>query len=128
MTVAHSLPIIDASARRSALVREPLGADRAAELGRAFKALGEPARLRLLSLIAAHERGEACVCDMTDPLGLSQPTVSHHLRVLREAGLITGERRGTWVHYRIVPGALDRLGSVLGDVATEAGDALRPGC
>ncbi|RPF27305.1 ArsR/SmtB family transcription factor [Georgenia muralis] len=131
MPVLESLPILDISACRSALVREPLAVERAAELARAFKALAEPARLRLLSLIAAHERGEACVCDLTEPLGLSQPTVSHHLKVLREADLITGERRGTWVHYRIVPGALERLGAVLADVV-EADDTpsgvLRPGC
>ena len=92
-----------------------MDADRASKVAVRFKALGDPARLRLLSLIAAHESGEACVCDLTEPLGLSQPTVSHHLKVLREAGLVTGERRGTWVHYSLVPGALTDLAATLGD-------------
>jgi ArsR family transcriptional regulator len=95
------------------LAREPLSAGQATELARVFKALGDPVRLRLASLIASHEGGEACVCDLTDAFDLSGPTISHHLRVLREAGLITGERRGTWVYYRIRPEALRRLSAVL---------------
>ena len=74
-------------------------------MARLFKALGDPVRLRLLSLIASHEGGEACVCDLTDVFDLSGPTICHHLKVLREAGLITGERRGTWVYYRVSPPA-----------------------
>lgn len=95
------------------LVREVLDAEQAGALSRTFKALGDPTRLRLLSLIAAHETGEACVCDLTEPLDLSQPTISHHLKVLREAGLVTSERRGTWVHYKLVPDALYRVSAVL---------------
>ncbi|WP_106400868.1 ArsR/SmtB family transcription factor [Actinocorallia populi] len=86
-----------------------LGEEEAAELARVFKALSDPVRLRLLNLIAASEGGEACVCDLTGPFELSAPTISHHLKVLRQAGLITGERRGTWVYYRPVTPALTRL-------------------
>jgi ArsR family transcriptional regulator len=78
-----------------------------------FKVVGDPVRLRLLSLIASHTDGEACVCDLTDAFDLTSPTISHHLKVLREAGLITGERRGTWIYYRIQPDTLDRLSAVL---------------
>ena len=97
----------------SPLVREPLAPGQAVELAKVFKALGDPVRLRLASLIASHDGGEACVCDLTDAFELSGPTISHHLKVLREAGLITGERRGTWVYYRIEPDALRRLSAVL---------------
>ncbi len=95
------------------LAREPLTGDQAVELARVFKAMGDPVRLRLLSLIASHEGGEACVCDLTDVFELTGPTISHHLKVLREAGLITGERRGTWVFYRIRPDALRSASQLL---------------
>jgi ArsR family transcriptional regulator, arsenate/arsenite/antimonite-responsive transcriptional repressor len=95
------------------LVREPLPAGQAAELSRQFKALADPVRLRLVSLIASHEGGEACVCELTDGFDLAGPTISHHLKVLREAGLISGERRGTWIYYRVEPGVLARLSDVL---------------
>ena len=88
-----------------------------ASLARSFKALGDPVRLRLLILIAAHEGGQACVCVLSDGFDLSQPTISHHLKVLREAGLLECERRGTWVYYWVVPGAL----RVLADALTAAG-------
>jgi ArsR family transcriptional regulator, arsenate/arsenite/antimonite-responsive transcriptional repressor len=97
----------------SPLSREPLSADQAVKLARLFKAMGDPVRLRLLSLIASHQGGEACVCDLTDVFDLTGPTISHHLKVLREAGLISGERRGTWVYYRVEPEALSRLSAVL---------------
>ena len=97
----------------SPLVREPLSAEQSTELARLFKAMGDPVRLRLLSLIASHEGGEACVCDLTGVFDLTGPTISHHLKVLREAGLISGERRGTWVYYRVQPEALQRLSAVL---------------
>jgi ArsR family transcriptional regulator, arsenate/arsenite/antimonite-responsive transcriptional repressor len=100
-------------ARCAPLVREPLDAAQAVELARQFKALADPARLRLLSMIASCAGGEVCVCELTDGFELSGPTISHHLKVLRDAGLITGERRGTWVYYRAVPGALSRLSGVL---------------
>ncbi|MFF9214451.1 ArsR/SmtB family transcription factor, partial [Streptomyces sp. NPDC014791] len=82
----------------SPLNREPLTEDWAGDLARMFKALGDPVRLRLLSLVASHEGGEACVCDISDTFDLSQPTISHHLKVLRQAGLLDCERRGTWVY------------------------------
>ena len=85
----------------------------AADLARAFKALGDPVRLRLLSLIAARAGAEVCVCDLTGAFEVSGPTISHHLRVLREAGLIDCERRGTWVYYWVVPAALAVLSGVL---------------
>jgi ArsR family transcriptional regulator, arsenate/arsenite/antimonite-responsive transcriptional repressor len=78
-----------------------------------FKALGDPVRLRLLSMIASADGGEACVCDLTGEFALTGPTISHHLRVLREAGLVDSDRRGTWVYYRLVPAALTVLGGLL---------------
>ena len=97
----------------SPLARKPLPASRAVELARLFKALADPVRLRLLSLIASHEGGEACVCDLSGAFDLTGPTISHHLKVLREAGLVSGERRGTWVYYRVEPDVLHRLSDVL---------------
>ena len=90
-----------------------MGESASAGLAQVFKALGDPVRLRLVSLIGAHQGGEACVCDLTDAFDLTQPTISHHLKVLREAGIITSERRGTWVYYRLVPAVLDRMGALL---------------
>ena len=78
-----------------------------------FKALGDPVRLRLLSLIAGHSGGEACVCDISGTFNLSQPTISHHLKVLRSAGILDSERRGSWVYYRIIPTALQQLSEIL---------------
>lgn len=115
MSTLEVLPLVDVSSCSSPLVRTPMPQERAVDLALQFKALADPARLRLLSMIAAHESGEVCVCDLTEPLGLSQPTVSHHLKVLREGGFVVGERRGTWVHYRLVPGALETLRDALGD-------------
>ena len=85
----------------------------AEDLARLLKAVADPARLQLLALLKASTGGEACVCDLTGPLGLSQPTVSHHLKVLTEAGLLTREKRGTWAWYSIVPGRLDEIAAVL---------------
>lgn len=95
------------------VVREPLSADDAERLARTLKAVADPARLRLLSLVAAHDGGEACVCDLTEPIGLSQPTVSHHLKVLVDAGLLTRDKRGVWAYYALVPTALDDLAAAL---------------
>ena len=102
------------------LVREPLTEDWAGDLARMFKALGDPVRLQLLSRVASHAGGEACVCDLSVGLDLTQPTISHHLKVLRETGLLECERRGTWVYYWVVPSALAQLSAVLGstDVST----------
>lgn len=102
----------------SPLVREPLTEDWAGDLARMFKALGDPVRLRLLSLVASHEGGEACVCDISESFDLSQPTISHHLKVLRSAGLLDCQRRGTWVYYWVLPAALQQLSAVLGEPAT----------
>ncbi|MET9457990.1 metalloregulator ArsR/SmtB family transcription factor [Streptomyces canus] len=92
----------------------PLEEDQAAEVAKVFKALGDPVRLRLMSMIASRgQGGEVCVCELTPAFDLSQPTISHHLKLLRQAGLIDCERRGTWVHYWVLPGVLDRLGAFL---------------
>ncbi len=85
------------------LSEAPLSSADAEQLARILKALADPARLRLLSLIQAAPGCEACVCNLTEPLGLAQPTVSHHLKVLNDAGLLERERRGTWAYYRLVP-------------------------
>ncbi len=86
---------------------------------RRFKALADPARVQLLSIFAAHEGHEACVCDLTDPVGLSQPTVSHHLKILVDAGLLHREQRGRWAYYSLVPGAVPRLAGSLAELARE---------
>jgi len=91
------------------ITREPLSAEAAHQLATVLKAIAEPTRLRLLSLVAAHTDGEACICDLTEPVHLSQPTVSHHMKVLVDAGLLTREQRGKWAFYRLVPGAFDAL-------------------
>jgi ArsR family transcriptional regulator len=97
----------------SPLLSAPLSEDAAETLAAALQALADPARLRLLSLIAACPGSEACGCDLTTPIGLSQPTVSHHLKVLHEAGLLDRERRGKWVFYRVRPEPLASLRSAL---------------
>ena len=109
----------------SPLAREPLSAGQSVELARVFKAMGDPVRLRLLSLIASHTGGEACVCDLTDVFDLSGPTISHHLKVLRETRLIIGERRGTWVYYRVRPDLLSQISAVLVP-ATQEGPDVTP--
>jgi ArsR family transcriptional regulator, arsenate/arsenite/antimonite-responsive transcriptional repressor len=96
-----------------ALGAAALGEPQAAELAAMFKALGEPVRLRLLSLIASHPGGQACVCEISSTFDVSQPTISHHLKLLRSAGLLDCERRGTWVYYWVIPQALQQLSSVL---------------
>ncbi|AXK88496.1 ArsR/SmtB family transcription factor [Streptomyces sp. NPDC014724] len=103
------------------LVREPLSEPHAVELASVFKALSDPVRLRLLSAIASRESQEACVCDLSAGIELTQPTISHHLKVLREAGLLDSERRASWVYYRVVPEALQRLSEVL---FVESGTAI----
>lgn len=105
-------PLIDVTCC-APLTREPLTAPAAEALSRTLKAIADPTRLRLLSMVAAHEGAEACVCDLTEPLGLTQPTVSHHLKVLVDAGLLTRDKRGVWAYFALVPGALDSLAAVL---------------
>src|SRR5580693_523298 len=95
------------------LLREPLTPGQAADLARKLKALADPTRLRLVSMVAAHDGGEACVCDLTEPLGLTQPTISHHLKILVEAGIFTRDKRGVWAYYALVPSAMDTLSAVL---------------
>ena len=112
MTSSATLPLADVACCEP-LVRQPLTATAAIDLARTLKAIADPARLRLLSMIAAHEGGAACVCDLIEPLGLSQPTVSHHLKVLVDAGLLTRDKRGVWAYFTLIPGALDSLADVL---------------
>ena len=95
------------------LFREPLTAAQAEGLSLVMKALADPTRLRLVSMVAAHDGGEACVCDLTVPLGLTQPTISHHLKILMQAGLLRRQKRGVWAYYSLVPAALDALSVVL---------------
>ena len=103
-----TLPLLsgDLAACCSPLTGGVLDEDAAERLARVFRALGDRHRVRLLSMIAAAEGGEACICDLTAPLGLSQPTVSHHMRLLAEAGLVTRDQRGKWAYYRVVPEAM----------------------
>lgn len=93
---------------------DPLSASEAERVARAFKILGDPTRVRLMNLIACQPDDECCVCDLVGPTRLSQPTVSHHLKVLHDAGFLAREKRGTWVYYRLVPEALRTLRAALG--------------
>src|SRR4051812_10943088 len=115
--MTEMLTITDASqdflACCTPLAREPMSPEAAVELAGLLKAIADPTRLRLLSLIQAHEDGEACVCDLTEPVGLTQPTVSHHLKVLLDAGLVTKTKRATWAYYRAVPDRLAALALVI---------------
>src|SRR6516165_8800363 len=95
------------------LLREPLTPGQAADLARTLKALADPTRLRLVSMVAAHDGGEACVCELTEPLGLTQPTISHHLKILVDAGIFTRDKRGVWAYYALVLSALEALSAVL---------------
>ncbi len=107
---------VEAVACCSPLTREPLSAEQAERVMPLVKALADPVRLRLLSLVASHADGEACVCDLNDAFDLSQPTISHHLKLLHGAGLLDREKRGVWVYYRINSGALRDLAGLLGGV------------
>lgn len=113
--MATSLTVLDTSTTAccSPITGGAMTSEDAASLAVKFKAMGDPTRLRLLSLVAAHENGEACVCDLNEPLDLSQPTVSHHLKILVDAGLLTRTKRGTWSYYALVPGALPMLADTL---------------
>jgi ArsR family transcriptional regulator len=96
------------------LTREPMSRDQAEQIAPMLKALADPVRLRLLSMVASHDDGEACVCDLNDAFDLSQPTISHHLKVLYDAGLLDREKRGVWVFYRARVDALQQLGTLIG--------------
>jgi ArsR family transcriptional regulator len=101
----------------SRLSREPLSRSQAEQVAPLLKALADPVRLRLMSLVASHEGGEACACDLNDAFDLSQPTISHHLKVLHEAGLLDRDKRGVWVFYRARTEALADLGALIGDAS-----------
>ena len=107
------LPVIDAAACCAPLTRNTMTQSQAEDLAKSLKAIADPARLRLISIIAASEGQEACVCDLTEPLDIGQPTVSHHLKVLTDAGFVTRSKRGTWAYFKLVPGALDSLARLL---------------
>ena len=109
------------------LSREPLSAEQADQVAPLLKALADPVRLRLMSLIASHPGGEACVCDLNDAFDLSQPTISHHLKVLHEAGLLDRDKRGVWVYYRARTEALASLGALIGDRRSSGRPASRAG-
>jgi ArsR family transcriptional regulator, arsenate/arsenite/antimonite-responsive transcriptional repressor len=115
--VSKSLPVLSpvaAGACGPPLCREPLSREQAAQIVPQLKALADPVRLRLMSLIASHQGGEACVCDLTGEFDLSQPTISHHLKVLHDSGLLQREKRGVWVYYRARTEALSSLGALIG--------------
>ncbi|KAB2811564.1 helix-turn-helix transcriptional regulator [Pimelobacter simplex] len=102
----------------SPLTKEPLSGEQAERIAPLLKALADPVRLRLLSLVASHSDGEACVCDLNDAFDLSQPTISHHLKVLHEVGLLDRAKRGVWVYYSVRREALADLGALIGGVAS----------
>ena len=113
MSTMTLLPVIEAAACCAPLTRDAMTQPQADDLAKSLKAIADPARLRLISIIAASEGQEACVCDLTEPLDIGQPTVSHHLKVLTDAGFVTRSKRGTWAYYKLVPGALDSLARLL---------------
>jgi ArsR family transcriptional regulator, arsenate/arsenite/antimonite-responsive transcriptional repressor len=118
MTAVTTLPLLeDGVACCAPLSAAPLAADAAAPLARAFAALGDPVRLRLMSLLMTAEGGQVCACDLVEPVGRSQPTVSHHLKALRDAGLVTATRRGTNIWYAVVPQQVEALRAVLAPTA-----------
>jgi ArsR family transcriptional regulator len=104
----------DTAACCSPLSAQPLTAEQAEQVVPLLKALADPVRLRLMSLVASHEGGEACICDLNDAFDLSQPTISHHMKVLHDAGLVDRDKRGVWVYYRARPQALASLGTLIG--------------
>jgi len=117
MTTTLPLAPTDADLCCAPVLQAPLGADEAIALAAAFKVVSDPARLRLLSLIAAAPDQTACNCDLIEPLGLSQPTVSHHLKVLTDAGFLQREKRAQWAYYRVVPDRLAQLRAALDPAA-----------
>ena len=124
MTTMKLIQTIDAECCPQVLA-SPIDEQAAERLAGALRVLADPARLRLLSLIGAHPDGEACVCDLTAPLGLSQPTVSHHLKVLNEAGLVGREQRGKWVFYWVLPEPMELIRGALAGPATQKDKSKR---
>lgn len=114
-SAALTLTPVQAVACCAPLSREPLSSEAAEQVAALLKALADPVRLRLMSLVASHEGGEACVCDLNDAFDLSQPTISHHLKVLHEAGLLERDKRGVWVYYRASAEALSALAALIGN-------------
>jgi ArsR family transcriptional regulator len=115
--MSKSLPLLEPAATAACcppLSAEPLSAEQAELVAPQLKALADPVRLRLMSLVASHPGGEACVCDLNDAFNLTQPTISHHLKVLHEAGLLDREKRGVWVYYRARTQALASLAALIG--------------
>ncbi len=123
MSKSSLLPLIDPAdslACCTPLAHEAISADQAAQVAPLLKALADPVRLRLLSMVLSHPGGEACVCDLTDAFDLSQPTISHHLKVLHEAGLLDRDKRGVWVYYRARPHAMSALMSLFDTVSANS--------
>jgi ArsR family transcriptional regulator len=112
-TPAPSTQLLLAEDCCTPLLREPITASQAVDLARLLKALSDPTRLQLVSMVAARDGGEACVCELTEPLGLTQPTISHHLKILVDAGIFTRDKRGVWAYYSLVPSTMDALSAVL---------------
>jgi ArsR family transcriptional regulator, arsenate/arsenite/antimonite-responsive transcriptional repressor len=121
MSKSHELSTSQECCPPGALLHEPLSAVAAADMAIKLKALADPVRLQLFSAIASHAGGQACVCDISPGVDVSQPTVSHHLKVLRDAGLLTSERRASWVYYAVVPETLASLAVLLGAAHTLTG-------
>jgi ArsR family transcriptional regulator, arsenate/arsenite/antimonite-responsive transcriptional repressor len=116
------LPLIEATSECcQSILEAPVDEREADQLARGFAALADPSRLRLFSMIASRPEGEVCACALVVPMGKSQPTVSHHLRILYEAGLVDRERRGTWIWYRVAPGRLEALRAALAPEAVSQG-------
>ncbi|HJE77202.1 ArsR/SmtB family transcription factor [Brevibacterium linens] len=113
MTTQPALAPTEAGVCCPSLTVSPLSLDDAQDFARILKSVADPTRLRLVSLIAAHEQQEACVCDLTDPVGLGQPTVSHHLKILVDAGVLRREKRGVWSYYSLEAAVLNRLSEFL---------------
>jgi ArsR family transcriptional regulator len=118
--VSNSLPLTVISPAETAaccapLTAQPLSMEQAEQVAPLLKALADPVRLRLMSLVASREGGEACICDLNDAFDLSQPTISHHMKVLHEAGLVDRDKRGVWVYYRVRPQALASLSALIGN-------------
>jgi len=107
MTDVLAITATDDAACCAAVASGTVDAGQAERIARVFKALGDPTRVRLLSMLAASDSGELCICDLTDPIGLAQPTVSHHMKQLADAGLVSREQRGKWAYYRVVDAALE---------------------
>ena len=116
-SLAIELTPVQTVACCSPLNREPISFAQAEQVAAMLKALADPVRLRLMSLIASHDGGEACVCDLSDAFELSQPTISHHLKVLHESGLISRDKRGVWVYYRAQGETLTGLAALIGTTA-----------